>query len=776
MLQTGARHAGNFQRRDGFTRIGTHRLRKRISRQICSIVCVWLTVGPALEARTAATACGTERGNAWQAVALRRLAERRLAKERTLRAVAAERQARAEDAGEIAVMDDAGGVIARANQFRMSNRSLTFTPAEAGAAGYRYALGEAGYDAEAAAAGTLLDGLGDDDARLVDLPFEFPFFGQGWRQAWVHSDGNVTFGMPEAASASRSLGRLAAGPARIAPLFSDLDPTRGGEIRVWPGGDRVVVTWAGVPQYQDLGTGPRQTFQLTLWTDGRIRFSFGAITSFEGVVGLAPGNLQGAAEVVSFLEPAGRAFEATVAERFGTTDGIDVVRVAQRFYETHEDAYDYIVIFNTAGVAAGAGSLAYETTVRSTREGIGDTPTDNGAAYGSGYRLQAVLNMGPLRQYPRDPYARVGSRGLITGDTTMTLLGHETGHLFLALASVRDPQNPSARPMLGTQLAHWSFNFNSEASLLEGNRIQDNGPGLVNRFLTVGTVEGYSPLDQYLMGFRAPYEVPPAFLVTGSNRPAASFPQVGIAIRGERQDITVDDIVAAEGRRVPDATVAQRLFRFAFVMVTPGGAAASADELAQLETYRAEFERFYQKATGERGWADATLRKMLRVSLWPAGGAVAGEETVARVSLAAPAAEDMAVQVFRGPSVEAPEQVVIPAGASSAEVRLRPVAAGATDLFFAPSDGRYETVHVKLDVKASRADLQLTEYYREPGLLVLRVTDANKLGYSNVTVRVEGLEEAARSDLAGLVWLHWNGEVVNAEIEGAPGTRLTVKE
>jgi len=30
--------------------------------------------------------------------------------------------------------------------------------------------------------------------------------------------------------------------------------------------------------------------------------------------------------------------------------------------------------------------------------------------------------------------------------------------------------------MLGTQLAHWAFTFNSEASLLEGNRIRDNGP------------------------------------------------------------------------------------------------------------------------------------------------------------------------------------------------------------------------------------------------------------------------------------------------------------
>ncbi len=753
-------------------------LKKRILKQICSIVCVWLTVGPALEARTVAVVCGTQRGNAGQAVALHRIAARRLQREKArLGLKAVEPRAVSEDAGEIAVMDDAGGVVARANRFPMSDQSLTFAPQGEGAAAYRYTLGETAYDAEAADAGTALAGLGDDDAQTVDLPFEFPFFSGKWRQVWVNSDGNVTFGAPEAASESRSLGRVAAGPPRIAPLFSDLDPTRpDGEVRVWAGADRVVVTWLNVPQFVDYGTGPRQTFQLTLGADGRIVFSYASITAFEGVVGLSPGRLQGAAEVVSFLEPSEQSYEATVAERFGTTDGIDVVRVAQRFYETHEDSVDYIVIFNTAGIAAASGALAYETTVRSYRDGIGDTPVDNGAAYGSSYRLQAVLNMGPLRQYLRDPYARVGSRGQITGDTTMSLLGHEAGHLFLALASIRDPRNPLARPMLGTQLAHWSFNFNSEASLLEGNRIQDNGVGLTNRFLTVGTVEGYSPLDQYLMGLRGPYEVPSTFLVTNSNRPAASFPQVGVPIRGDRQDITIDDLIAAEGKRVPDDTVSQRLFRFAFVLITPAGTPASADELAQMEAYRAEFEPYYNRATGERGWADATLRRMLRVSLWPAGGAVAGEEVTGRVSLAAPLDADLAVGLFRAVSVEAPEAVVIPAGAASAEFRLRPTAEGVTDLFFSPAGGRFETVHVKLDVRASRQDLLLQDYYREPGLLVLRVTDGNRLGYSNVPVLVDGLEAAARTDAQGFVWLAWDGAAFSAEIEGAPGTRLAVKE
>jgi hypothetical protein len=202
----------------------------------------------------------------------------------------------------------------------------------------------------------------------------------------------------------------------------------------------------------------------------------------------------------------------------------------------------------------------------------------------------------------------VGSRGAITGDTTMTILGHEAGHLFLALASVRDPDRPTDLPMLGAQLAHWSFNFQSDASLLEGNRIADNGDGT---FLTTATVEGFSALDQYLMGLRGPGEVEPVFYVANSGISRSALPRVNVTIRGQRRNVTIEDLIAAEGRRTPDDTVAQRLFRFAFILIVPAGTEPSAEELAQLETYRAEFEPFFHRAAGGRAWAGASLHRML---------------------------------------------------------------------------------------------------------------------------------------------------------------------
>lgn len=730
-----------------------------------------------LPAATTPVSCGTERGNWREELHLHRMAERaRRAGQLTVRGHAVpERGALSQDYGEIAVLDDAGGVIARRNPFDLNAKALEFQPTDAQAQRYHFQVGTAVFDQRASDEGDVLAGLGDDDSRPIDLPFAFPFFGSLRNRAWVHSDGNLTFEEPDAASQARSLGRLAAGPPRIAPLFADLDPTKTNcDVRVWNGQDRTVITWRNVPEYSDYGTGLRQMVQLEIRANGGILFTYQSVTAGDIVAGISPGRLIGSASVLSFNDGSTLDFGATVAERFGGTDSLDTVRAAQRFYETHEDSYDYLVFFNTAGVAAGTNALANEVTVRSYRQGIGDTVVDNGTTYGSQARLQSVLNMGPLGQYPRDPYARVGSRGQITGDNTMTLIGHETGHLFLALASIRDPRDPNARPMLGTQNAHWSFNFNSEASLLEGNRIQDLG---ANRFLTVATVQGYSILDQYLMGFRTPDEVPPTFLVRNSSVVSASFPQTNVTFSGSRQDITVDDVIAAEGERVPSAAVAQRRFRFAFILIVPAGSDPAAAELEQLETYRSEFERYYQRAAQDRAYADVTLRKAMSVSLWPAGGVVAGQETVAKVELARAAADDMTVWLYSPQDLLAyPPQILIPRGSTSATVRVQGLSPGAADLVFEASDGSVAPSFVRVAVKATPRNLRLIDHYVEAGLAVVRVADSDEVPYANIRVLVQGRTQEYRTDQRGLAWIETAaGESPVVEIDGAPESRLVVR-
>ncbi|MCE5310157.1 MAG: hypothetical protein LLG20_21185, partial [Acidobacteriales bacterium] len=631
-----------------------------------------------LPARQDQAVCGTHRDK-WQETAyLHRQAEaRRLA--RNLEgtgpglALAGTRSA-AQDIGNIAVLEDGDGVVDRMNSFNLNGRTIAFQPVNQTAARYRFETREGSYDVGAATAGTPLTGFADDDTREVALPFRFPFFGASYQSVYVNSDGNLTFGSGDTATSERSLGRMSGGQPRIAVLFRDLDPSRSsGGIRVLADASRVVVSWVSVPEYQDSGTGTLQTFQVRLYPDGSIQFAFSDVNTLEAVVGISPGSGLGTTSLVSFAGGSVEEFSATIAERFTNVTEVDIVTAARKFFAAHEDAYDYLVIFNNLGIAASSGAVAYEVTLRNQRSGYGDETIDVGSVVGSASRLQSIMNMGPLSQYPDDPnsvvLARYNSR-----DTPLTVLGHEAGHLFLAFASVRDPNDASARPMLGRQSAHWNFAFDSEASFLEGNRIQDNGEGSLFRFRTIATVEGYSALDQYLMGFRAPNEVdvPPTFLVTNptptgiAGVSGSRSPQVGVNFNGERRDVTVQELIRVEGRRTPDHTVSQRRFRFGFILVVAQGSQPSQTDLNKVEAFRKGFEEISYRATSERATADATLRRSLKLSAWPAAGVVAGSSFTARITVEKPATEPLAVQLTAsGGVVEVPASVTIPVNQSS---------------------------------------------------------------------------------------------------------------
>ena len=374
--------------------------------------------------------------------------------------------------GQIALLDEADGVVARRNPFNLNGKTVRFLPSP-DSSKYRVEVAADSYDSASADSGTPVVGLGDDDSREIPIPFGFPFFGSLRRSVHLNSDGNVTFGAGDAEITDRSLGRFLSGPSRIAGLFRDLDPSRAGAVKVLNQSNRVVISWAGVPEYRDSGTGPLQTFQLRLYNDGTIEIAYANVNTTDAVTGITPGGFKGEPSLVSFLNSAsGAEYTSSVAERFSGTESVDIFSAAQKFYRTHEDAYDYLVIYNTMSIPADTSAVAYEVTVRNSRSGYGDPKTDVGIQAGSQKRLQAILNMGPLSQYPKDPGAKVPAR-LSVGDTPLTVIAHETGHLFLAYTSVEDESGNL--PMLGFQSAHWNFLFNSEASLLEGNRIQDNG-------------------------------------------------------------------------------------------------------------------------------------------------------------------------------------------------------------------------------------------------------------------------------------------------------------
>ena len=742
-------------------------------------------------ARQIVEICGTNPERRKEELYLHRQAElaRRAARMLSAGAPSGAPRAAAHDVGSIVVLEDSDGVVSRRNPFNLDQQTLTFTAAIPAAAAYQFQVSAGSYDEATALAGTVVK-LADDDSHEIPIPFPFPFFGNTYRSVFINSDGNLTFSEGDNASTDRSLGRMVAGPPRISPLFRDLDPSKSPNgVTVAADSTHLTVSWVQVPEYSDFGIGTLQTFQVRLYPDGRIQYAYAGISTAGAIVGIAPGRLQGTSSVVSFLAGSFLQYSSTVAERFGGADEIDIETAAQKFFETHDDAYDYIAFFNDENIQAGPGALSWEETLRNNRSGYGDVPIDVAGEYGSPSRLQSVLNMGPLSQLPASPTGIITLRAE-SAYTPLKLLAHESGHLFLAYASVHDPADPTALPMLGIQQAHWAFNFNAEASFMEGNRIQDNGPSASPRYIVTADAEQYAPLDQYLMGFRAASEVPPTFLVTG-NSPGFSltFPQVGITFDGGRRNIAVDEIIQADGRRTPDSTVAQRHFRMAFVLIVRQGTTAPAAELAQLEGYRSQFENFYSQATGGRAYMDVTLPHALSLSVSPAAGVVAGGSMTASVSIRQPAVSALTVNLQSSSgAIAVPALVAIPTGAASVNFAINGLNPGVADLTATPSDNNFETAYARVQVLPAASLLLSTisgnkQVLESNGTLaqpvVVRVTDQNNLPYPGV--RLEAVPttggtvtpQVATTDSTGQASFQWTpglagGAQLQVLAEGAP--------
>ena len=695
------------------------------------------------------------------------------------------------DVGDIAILEDNGDIIARPNGFDLIGKTLRFQPQNAAASTYRYETASGGYD-PSLAQGTDLS-LGDDDTRQVTIPFAFPFFGRTYTSVNVNSDGNLTFGEGDISSEARTVARVTAGAPRIAVLFHDMDPSqRGASVRTLFSGDRFIISWVAVPRYQSLAPGPPQTFQVKLFANGRIEFSYDTVVTTDGIAGIAPGRLQGSVTLVNFTDASAADFTGPVVERFSSVQGIDMTLAAQRFYATHEDAYDYLAVYNNLNIDADAGAVAYALTYRNLVTGINQEVIDLAGESGSPRRLQTLMNFGQLSQYPTDPNGPVARRGG-TGDTPLSIIGHETGHRFLAYASVIDPAT-GGKPMLTADGAHWAFTFNSEASLLQGNRIRDNGVGTSPRFLTTGTVEGYSPFDLYLMGFAMPKEAPPSFYVTGATVSPSALPQKGTGFDGVRRDVSIDDLIAAQnGPRVPDSTVSPRRFRMAFILVTSAGGQPSAADMAKLESFRSQFESYFMGATGSRATMETRLRKSADLSFWPAAGVVEGATRTAKLAISAPSMSPLSFSIqTAGGNISAPLSVAIPAGARSVQFDVRGLQAGVGELRVEPDDPSYGGTTAYLQVLAA-ANLRLAlvsgdQQIATPGQALTKpvrfqVTDGNTLSYEGVPVRATVTTGSITpgvvlSDASGYVDFQWTpgagqDQRLSAAISGGASAQAT---
>jgi hypothetical protein len=530
--------------------------------------------------------CGTRRTGSLAATLAHR---ERVARDSTVRGASATHVQRS---GNIAVLQDNGDLALPRNDFDLQGAGIRYTPEGSG-------YGVARVDVPLGAADGARLPLDDDDTVEQPLPFAFPYYGRSHDRVFVNSDGNLTFGEGDGSSASRDLGRFVAGAPRIAALFTDLDPSSAGGVFFAARADRVVVTWSEVPRF---GERDANTLQLTLFADGRIEVAYaaGITRSFdEAVAGVAPGRGENGYTPADLSATGALNASGAVGESFRSEAGIDTVAVARRFYASFGDEYDQLVVFTNRNLVSG-GTFAYEQTVQNHVAGLGQNDFDRAADYGSAGRLQSFAYMDNLAKYPADPLRR-----FLGEDHTMSLLGHESGHRWLAQGVFSDGGRPSTE-LLGRDDVHWSFFFDTDGSFMEGNEIRELGGG---QFRTDVPSQRYSALDQYFMGLRAAEEVPPFYFVrgvTGTGHQRGDNPESGVTFSGTKREVAMGEVVAAMGSRNPADGSTARAWRQAWIFVSVDGPPSEAD-LSKLEAFRAAWEPFFAASTEGRGAVEARL-------------------------------------------------------------------------------------------------------------------------------------------------------------------------
>lgn len=292
-------------------------------------------------------------------------------------------------------------------------------------------------------------------------------------------------------------------------------------------------------------------------------------------------TLEGAPIVETFTLPiisVGRIWQQIKQSDPWLTDGdIDGVAIYQNFYT---DLITYAGAYSTGGNSASSG-LSQNDSVLMTRP-----------------RSPALMHMNKIGY---------GHNSSVRGASHVVL--HELGHRWLLRVTheengtmVRSVNPVSAHPAqyVDTRAAFNVYTDN-DTSVMGGGFFTDNGDGSY-RTSAYGAY-GFSWLDLYLMGLASTTEMRPFFYLANSNPVLGDqyYAPANQTFRGSRRDVSIEQIVAGTGPRVPAYPDTQRRFKVVFVLLSDPSRAVTAEELAMVHQYRGLMEADFRTATTGRG-------------------------------------------------------------------------------------------------------------------------------------------------------------------------------
>ena len=110
---------------------------------------------------------------------------------------------------------------------------------------------------------------------------------------------------------------------------------------------------------------------------------------------------------------------------------------------------------------------------------------------------------------------------------------------------------------------------------------------------------GFSFLDLYLMGMISAAEVPNFFILT--NPVQVGKDSTGHAVfQATRTKVSIQDVIAAEGPRLPDVEHSQRKFNTGIVIVVEHGRRPSPQLIERANGIRQQWIQYWETTTGHR--------------------------------------------------------------------------------------------------------------------------------------------------------------------------------
>ncbi|MBI3072695.1 MAG: hypothetical protein HYY84_11325 [Deltaproteobacteria bacterium] len=278
---------------------------------------------------------------------------------------------------------------------------------------------------------------------------------------------------------------------------------------------------------------------------------------------------------------------------------IDLAATATIYYRVFKDDRDFLFVFASTADAVSSDYNAYYRTLRNTVRGIGLSTYDNTATYGSRGRLLGVANLNSIHRWTNflTPLMDLWPLGVIA---------HELGHQWIAyikLASGTITTDPATRLR-----GHWQPLVHTQASIMYGNdwavvteATAFDGGTVPGTFESLSFPKGFSALDKYLMGVHGPEKVEPFFRIEATESVInAHYAMPGNTATGTKVAVTIDEIVARNGTRVPSFEAAQTEFKGAFILIAERGRRPTVAELTAVEYMRIRIPEHFNSATDDR--------------------------------------------------------------------------------------------------------------------------------------------------------------------------------